>query len=231
MKKPILCVFAHPDDEAFGPAGTICLEAKDRPISIICLTDGDAGKSHLTNDPTDLRLTRRDELRKSAKILGVSDVRFFGYNDGSLCNLLYHEIAEKMSRIVDEIRPDILLTYEHLGISGHLDHVFMSLVTSFVFEKNLIPTQLWYYGTLREKLLMYNDYFIYMPPGYDRSQFDVIVNIESVYRTKVRAMRAHASQRHDANRIIIRDRKFAKEECFIIVTRMDTPMRTKSKRR
>ena len=42
--KPLVCIFAHPDDEAFGPGGTIAKFAKKRPVYLICATKGESGK-------------------------------------------------------------------------------------------------------------------------------------------------------------------------------------------
>jgi len=42
--KPLVCIFAHPDDEAFGPGGTIAKFAKQRPVYLICATKGESGK-------------------------------------------------------------------------------------------------------------------------------------------------------------------------------------------
>ena len=39
---PLVCIFAHPDDEAFGPAGSIAKFASERDVYIICVTNGDA---------------------------------------------------------------------------------------------------------------------------------------------------------------------------------------------
>lgn len=46
MGKKIVCIFAHPDDEAFGPGGTIALLAKKNDVYILCATKGEAGQHH-----------------------------------------------------------------------------------------------------------------------------------------------------------------------------------------
>src|SRR5262245_58145598 len=105
--KPVVAIFAHPDDEAFGPAGTIAHFAKDRPVYLICVTDGAAGMN--SSDKThELSQIRRDELINSARVLGVKDIFFFDYKDGTLSNNLYHELAEKLQNKLEELQPEIV---------------------------------------------------------------------------------------------------------------------------
>src|SRR3989344_3283405 len=117
MKK-IVCIFAHPDDESFGPSGTIAKLSKENDVYIICATDGDAGENQ--NKYKDLGKVRTEEARKSAKVLGVKKVFFLGHKDGTLSNSLYHLLAEKVQGILDDIRPDTLITFEPRGVSGHI---------------------------------------------------------------------------------------------------------------
>src|SRR6266568_3140736 len=105
--KPLVAIFAHPDDEVFGPGGTIATFASERDIYIICVTNGDAGLNSSTKTH-DLGEIRKEEMLESTKILGVKQVFFLGYKDGSLNNNLYHEIAEKVQKILEKILPETL---------------------------------------------------------------------------------------------------------------------------
>jgi LmbE family N-acetylglucosaminyl deacetylase len=82
--KPVVGIFAHPDDEAFGPSGTLAKFAKEgRDVYIICVTKGDAGDNYSdkTNNLTDIR---EEELKASAKELGVKEVIFLDFKDSLL---------------------------------------------------------------------------------------------------------------------------------------------------
>ncbi|MFZ2494806.1 MAG: PIG-L family deacetylase [Candidatus Saccharimonadales bacterium] len=58
MKKVIFGIFAHPDDEAFGPAGTLIQEVQNgSEVHLITLTAGQAGSNPDNHeDPGAIRL-------------------------------------------------------------------------------------------------------------------------------------------------------------------------------
>ncbi|MDO8609865.1 MAG: PIG-L family deacetylase, partial [bacterium] len=137
MKKIVAAIFAHPDDEAFGPSGTIAKYVKeDADVYLLCATKGEGGENHLLDkDERSIFEIREEELQNSAKALGVKQVFFLGFTDGTLCNNLYHKIADKILEILTPLNPEILITNEPRGVSGHIDHVTISMVTSYVFNK------------------------------------------------------------------------------------------------
>lgn len=223
--RPLLAIFAHPDDEAFGPAGFIALEARKRDVHLVCVTNGAAGKNSLEKKSHSVKkeLTdiRTQELRKSASILGVKSITFLGYEDGSLANNIYHEIATKIDSLVISIKPEILLTYEPKGISGHLDHIAVSMISSFVFRENRTVSKIFYYAVPedRQEQARRETYFIFYPKGYKSHEMHLCVKTDSVWDLKKRAMFAHASQKHDSAAILDRIEKLPKEEHFIIESR------------
>jgi LmbE family N-acetylglucosaminyl deacetylase len=217
--KPVVAIFAHPDDEAFGPAGTLALFSKERPVYLICVTNGDAGiNSHLDKTRT-LAEIRRGELEASAKILGITKVFFLEYKDGTLSNNLYADIAEKMQNILDELQPEILLTYDTQGITGHLDHIAVSMITSYVFQHSHHIKELWYYcvDSEEQKLFreQYPDYFVYLPEGYSKKELQW-KDIADVWEQRIEVMHQHESQIHDIKRVLAVKQQLPKEEGFII---------------
>lgn len=212
--KPLLAVFAHPDDEAFGPSGSLALWAKERDVYLICVTKGDAGQNS-SAQKKDLGEIRRRELENSAQIIGVKKVYFLGYKDGFLSNSLYHEIAKKIEQIMEKVQADTLLTFDQLGISGHLDHIAVSMICSYIFKKNSQIKKILYYGELDEVMTPVKDtYFIFMPTGFKTEDVDLTININSVWETKLKAIRAHVSQSHDGEEIIKNAQKYPKAEYF-----------------
>ena len=79
MRKTV-CIFAHPDDEAFGPSGTIAKFADEGEVFLICVTNG----NDKNNGERELIKIRDQELHESSKILGVKKVYCLKYADGEL---------------------------------------------------------------------------------------------------------------------------------------------------
>lgn len=216
MRKTVVCVFAHPDDEAFGPSGTICRFAKEYDVYILCATRGEVGKNSLS-EQKELGNIREKELRRSAKILGVKKVFFLGFVDGTLSNSLYHILADKIEKHLRRLRPEKVITFEPRGISGHIDHITVSMVTTFVFNKlPFIKTLLYHCMDDSERKRIIENYFIYFPPGYKKEEIGKTVDVSSVWEKKVAAMMAHESQKHDAIEILKTIEKLPKNEYFLV---------------
>ncbi len=212
--KKLVCIFAHPDDEAFGPGGSIAYFAGEgTDVTIISVTNGDMGKH-------DLAKIRQHELRESATILGVKKVIFLGYKDGSLCNNNYHNVARDIKSILDKIKPDTLMTFDLNGVSGHIDHVAVAMECSYLFERlRYVKNILYFCNNKAEKKLIGKNYFIYFPEGHDKSDVDLVIDVKDYFDIKKRAMLAHKSQLKDALWLLTFLRKFLKEEFFKVVTK------------
>ncbi len=212
VPKNLVCVFAHPDDEAFSTGGSIAYFAdKGAQITLVCITNGASfGKEKLAE-------IRKRELLNSANILGIKDVVFLGFQDGDLNNNNYHLVTEKLKKILERIKPDTLLTYYLDGVSGHLDHVAVSLECSYLFERlRYIKNILYFCNSKGEKKLVGKNYFIYFPEGHDKKDADWVLDVGEYFDKKKRAMLAHKSQRGDAIWLLTFLRKYLKEELFII---------------
>lgn len=215
QNRVVVAVFAHPDDEAFGPSGTIAKLSKTHDVYVLCATRGEAGKSETVEK--NLANVRSKELLKSAKILGVKKVFFLGFVDGMLSNSLYHALASKIESKLLLLRPQKVITLEPRGISGHIDHITVSFVTTYVFYRLPFIKELHYYCISEENRVNIDNYFIYFPPGYKKNEIDQVINIQKEWPTKVKAMMAHKSQVHDAKLILRRLEKLPKEEYFLVL--------------
>lgn len=218
MKPSLVCVFAHPDDEAFGPGGTIAKFSQIYNVYILCATKGEAGSSDHGKNIADIR---EKEMLASAKILGVKEVKFLGFIDGKLSNSNYHDLAEKIKSYLEKIRPETLLTFEPRGVSGHIDHITVSMVTSYVFEHLKFVKKLLYYchTDWQVKVIksFIKDYFVYFPPGYKSTEINLTVDIGDVWKIKEKAMKMHVSQIHDVKRILAFLKLMPKKEYFLVL--------------
>lgn len=124
----MLGVWAHPDDEAFLSAGLMG-QVVDAGGEVVCVTAtrGERG----TPDPDtwpEARLGKRRtvELRASLAALGVTDHRFLGYVDGTLHDIPSEEGSRRVAEVIEEVRPDTVVTFGPEGMTGHLDHIAVS---------------------------------------------------------------------------------------------------------
>lgn len=214
-KQVIVGIFAHPDDETFGPGGTLTkFVAEGNDVYIICATNGENATGKIDKK---LGKERRQELLNSAKILGIKKVFFLDYQDGSLSNSLYHEIAKKVEQILKKLKPDILLTFEPRGVSGHIDHIVMSMITQFLFPTTISAKKMMMYCLpFQRTLLMRGKYFIHFPYGYTDEEIDEVIDIGDIWETKVKAMHQHISQLHDVKRILEQSYNFPQKEYFLV---------------
>lgn len=213
--KRLVGIFAHPDDEALGPSGALASFAKDHEVYLICVTSGEAA-GVTEEEKLEIGEMRRSEIMQSAEILGVKDVYFLGYRDGDLCNSLYHKLANDIQDHLTRLQPEKLMTFNLQGVSGHLDHIMVSFVTTFVFNKLPFIKELYYYCTSRQKSEEMKDYFIYFPQGLVRKDADEVIDVTDVWETKVRAMKCHKSQFHDVERALASSDLYPKEEYFLV---------------
>lgn len=228
MKRILFGVFAHPDDEAFGPLGTLIQEVKNgTELHLICATKGEAGNNP-DNHPSlgDVRLR---EWQNSCELIGATSHHQLYYPDGGLSNKFYLEIADKVkARVLEIITPqhetvDLqFITFEPRGLTGHLDHVAMSLITTFVYEKlraALLPKPvekigLRYFCLCKSDADAPNTKWIYMPVGVPDDQVDETNDVSDVYEQKMQVIAAHHTQREDAAMIQEKWGQAMKRECF-----------------
>jgi LmbE family N-acetylglucosaminyl deacetylase len=104
----VLVVTAHPDDVDFGAAGSVATWTSAGIEVAYCIcTDGDAGGFDPAVARADIPGIRRAEQIAAAKEVGVSDVRFLGYQDGRLT--VTHELRRDISRVIRDVRPQRVL--------------------------------------------------------------------------------------------------------------------------
>ena len=107
--KRALVVVAHPDDIEFGCAGTVARWVHEGAyVAYALVTNGAAGSSDPEMTRARLAEIREAEARASAKVVGVEQVEFLGYEDGLLEPTL--EVREKIVRLIRRVRPEVVVT-------------------------------------------------------------------------------------------------------------------------
>ena len=130
----LMCVLAHPDDESLGMGGTLARYAAEGiGTYLITATRGERGRFGLRTRSPGLKAVgrlREAELFSAARELGIREVSFLNYVDGSLDQA---EPDEAVSRIVSHlrrVRPQVVVTFGPEGAYGHPDHIAISQLTT-----------------------------------------------------------------------------------------------------
>jgi LmbE family N-acetylglucosaminyl deacetylase len=137
-------IFAHPDDESFGLAGTLARATMTgHPASIICGTRGEVGEIAAGVDatPENLGQVRERELRAACAAVGVYDVAFLDYIDGHLAEA---DEREAVGRIVFHLRrlhPAVVVTFAPNGGYGHPDHIAIHRFTLAAIDAATDPAR------------------------------------------------------------------------------------------
>ena len=105
----ILVITAHPDDVDFGSGGTVATWVAQGDEVVYCLvTDGQAGGSDNTVTREQVAQTRRLEQTAAAKILGVTELHWLGFQDGAVIADL--NLRREISAVIRIVKPDRVLT-------------------------------------------------------------------------------------------------------------------------
>jgi LmbE family N-acetylglucosaminyl deacetylase len=131
-------VFAHPDDDTFGVAGSMATHRDELDVLVVLATSGEAG---LIADPSlatreNLGDVREEESRASYRAIGVKpEQHFLRYPDGGLKDLDPAQIVEQVTELLVEFRPDVVVTFGPEGVTKHDDHMYMSRVGTEAFHR------------------------------------------------------------------------------------------------
>jgi N-acetyl-1-D-myo-inositol-2-amino-2-deoxy-alpha-D-glucopyranoside deacetylase len=154
----LLLVHAHPDDESIGTGATMAkYAAEGAQVTLVTCTLGELGEvippelAYLAWDADGgLGQYRIGELAAACAALGVTDHRFLGYpgkwrdsgmmgtasNDWEGCfwRADVEEAARDLLKVIAEVRPQVLVTYDANGLYGHPDHIQAHRVAWRAFE-------------------------------------------------------------------------------------------------
>ncbi|MGH2548894.1 MAG: PIG-L deacetylase family protein, partial [Thermomicrobiales bacterium] len=128
----LLGIFAHPDDEqGLGGVFTrgVQLGAK---AYLVCATSGQAGQisDPALATPENLGEVREQELRDAIEGYGWEPPILLRYYDGKLNQLPEHELADSILKIIRELKPNVVVTFESTGMYGHVDHIAVHHATN-----------------------------------------------------------------------------------------------------
>jgi N-acetyl-1-D-myo-inositol-2-amino-2-deoxy-alpha-D-glucopyranoside deacetylase len=143
----LLLVHAHPDDETIGTGITMAkYVSENAKVTLVTCTSGEEGEvlvpelANLASSADDkLGPHRQIELANAMKEIGVTDHRFLGgpgkFRDSGMIGTPPNErkdsfwqtdlqiAADELVKIIREVKPQVLITYDDFGGYGHPDHI------------------------------------------------------------------------------------------------------------
>jgi LmbE family N-acetylglucosaminyl deacetylase len=203
----ILGIFAHPDDAEFTCGGSAAVwAAEGAQITYVVITNGAAGSNDPNQNLEELIRIREAEQRAACAVLGVRDVIFLGYPDGTLQPTI--ELRRELTRIIRQLKPDRVISGDPTAVFysndyiNHPDHraaaeatiyaVFPSAVTRPIFPE-----------LLAEGYEPHQVKEVYI--SGDAAQVNTYIDISSTLERKIEALRCHKSQLDPGDGQWIRD--------------------------
>ena len=123
-KNTILCIVAHPDDEALGVGGSLIKHVQEGDkVFIVILSEGEEAKI-IKNEKNPMR---KSNAKQWAKLANCSLYKLFDFPDQKLDSVPQLEIVKKIEKVVEEIRPSIV--YIHHPGDINLDHQIVAQTT------------------------------------------------------------------------------------------------------
>ncbi|MGX7678944.1 PIG-L family deacetylase [Jatrophihabitans sp. DSM 45814] len=229
----LMAVHAHPDDEATGTGGILarCAAEGIQTVLVTC-TDGSCGDGpggikpgEPGHDPAAVASVRRGELEASCAVLNVSHLEMLDYPDsgmmgwptndapGSFWRTPVEEGAARLSKLIEQYRPDVLVTYDANGFYGHPDHIqahriTMAAVAANAATASAVPSKVYWTTTPRSMMEEFGRVMRELGAdwdepdpnseepeiGLDDADITTWVDTKEFGGQKFRALAAHASQ-------------------------------------
>ena len=228
-----LLVHAHPDDETINNGATMALYAAlGAQVTLITCTRGEEGEVltpelvHLASSESDgLGDHREIELANAMQALGIKDFRFLAQGEGKyrdsgmmgtepnnrrdvFWQADLEEAADYLVKVIEEIKPHILITYDEIGGYGHPDHIQAHRVAMRASEKSSWQIEKIYWNTMPKSVLaesmakmkeLGSDFFGAdnvddLPFAKDDSFVTTLIDGNAYVEAKMAAMKAHHTQ-------------------------------------
>jgi len=123
----LLVVLPHPDDESYGPGGTLARTAADPDGAAVCycMTRGEASsmgpeRGLAPDEVADLRTKRMEQV---GAILGLDGLLLGDFPDGGMARCGLDATAAAIAGVLDALRPQVVIGHDPRGVNAHPDHI------------------------------------------------------------------------------------------------------------
>jgi LmbE family N-acetylglucosaminyl deacetylase len=157
-RRPVLAVFAHPDDERVVGPLLSRLAREGRHVHLAIATDGSKGIRDFAGIPAGPRLAavRAREADCAARRLGVAQLHLLGAEDGSLGTsmTILAEVRTRLSAVIAQVQPGVIITFGPEGGTGHPDHRLVGNLTTEIVQAGTLhrAADLYYASLPAERL-------------------------------------------------------------------------------
>lgn len=202
----ILSIWAHPDDETFVAGGVLAAAVKNgQRVICVTATKGEKGvQDELRWPAAQLADIRTQEMTDTLRQLGVQEHYWLDYHDGECADADPTVATAKITRLINQYKPDTILTFGPDGLTGHPDHrtmsrwvaaavkqsdkqpaVYRPVYSQKQYEQFLVP--------LHKKLNVF--FNIDKPPLKDARECEIAFELPAaILQQKIRALAAQPSQ-------------------------------------
>jgi LmbE family N-acetylglucosaminyl deacetylase len=125
--RPVLAIYAHPDDADVSCGGSLARWSADgSSVHVVVCTDGDKGTPDSSVAPAALAERRAKEMAEACGHLGIAEQHHLGYPDGELVD--DSELREALVRLIRRIKPHTVLCPDPTAVFfgedyyNHRDH-------------------------------------------------------------------------------------------------------------
>lgn len=228
MKKVIFGIFAHPDDEAFGPCGTLIKEVRDgADVHLFVLTYGGAGQN--PDNVPNLATAREAEWRAAGAAIGARSLHGLNGGDGHLDNIAMQAMSADIEPMIRTIVANYhepleveFITFEPNGLTGHIDHIVASRTASFLFHRlkdaGLPLARIRYYCNSEAKKPSPDTSWIFADKGRSEDEINETVDATSLRSEIIAVMECHKTQRADYERYLASQGDQLGIDHFIVAT-------------
>ena len=170
-----MIIAPHADDEVLGMGGTISKISKKNRVELLVVSESATSQY---DDPKMIKV-RHDACHRSAKILGIKNVKFLNFPDNQLDTIPQLELNQKLEDTIQKFKPKCIYTAPHHDLNR--DH-------RQVFDSTLIAA--------RPGLSSVETIFSYELPGFVKVSFNpnVFENIQKEFPKKLKALKQYKSE-------------------------------------
>jgi len=182
MKKKILIVAAHPDDEVLGCFGTVAkLIKKGYKAYTLILGEGKTSRGNFNKKELE---KLKNEIIKANNVIGIDKIFIEHFPDNRFDSVSLLDIVKVIEKVKNEIKPDIIFT--HFQNDLNIDHqiTYKAVITATRPFKNESVKEIYSFEILSST--EWNYPLSFNPDVY----FDIISTID----LKLKAMSEYKSE-------------------------------------